>query len=128
MKAAVTPAESKQAAGGLSVAFNFHCDFRVLENWFTNTSFDSLFEYQLGDFEFVTTSVLMADILLALWEAITRRKVHPKVVNTLVNVFAILLIGAMLLLTFRDAERQWKITNLFKKAPAAEQVENPPTE
>ncbi len=50
-------------------------------------------------------------IMFALWEIITRRKPHPKVVAALVNVFAILLIGLMLLLVFKDswgmAVRKW---------------------
>lgn len=41
-------------------------------------------------------------ILFALFEVITRRRVHPRVLHTLLHVFAILLIGLMLLLTFRD--------------------------
>jgi regulator of sigma E protease len=44
-------------------------------------------------------------ILFALWEMITRRKPHPKVVEVLVNVFAVLLIGLMLLLVFKDSLR-----------------------
>ena len=41
-------------------------------------------------------------ILFALWEIITRRKPHPKVVSALVNFFAVLLISLMLLLVFKD--------------------------
>jgi regulator of sigma E protease len=63
-------------------------------------------------------------ICFALWEMITRRKVHPKVVGVLVNIFAILLIGAMLFLSWRDADRNWGISRFFKK-PAAEQVQEP---
>jgi regulator of sigma E protease len=44
-------------------------------------------------------------IVFALWEMITRRKPHPKVVSALVNFFAVLLIGMMLLLVGRDALR-----------------------
>lgn len=44
-------------------------------------------------------------IVFALWEMITRRKPHPRVVSTLVNMFAVLLIGLMLLLVYRDARR-----------------------
>ncbi|RKX40108.1 MAG: hypothetical protein DRP64_13170, partial [Verrucomicrobia bacterium] len=62
-------------------------------------------------------------ICFALWEGITRRKVHPKVVGTLVNVFAILLISAMLFLSWRDVERNWSVSRFFKKAPAAEAAE-----
>jgi len=36
---------------------------------------------------------------------VTRRRVHPKVVNALVNGFAVLLIGLMVLLSFRDVGR-----------------------
>jgi regulator of sigma E protease len=41
-------------------------------------------------------------ILFCLWEGITRRRVHPKVINTLTNIFLPLIIGAMLILTYRD--------------------------
>jgi regulator of sigma E protease len=63
-------------------------------------------------------------ICFALWEGITRRKVHPKVVGTLVNIFAVLLITAMVFLSWRDADRNWGISRIFKKAPV-EQVEAP---
>ena len=62
-------------------------------------------------------------ICFALWEGITRRKVHPKLVATLVNAFAILLIGAMLFLSWRDVERNWSVSRFFKKAPAVEATE-----
>ena len=44
-------------------------------------------------------------IVFSLWETVFRRPVHPKVVNVLVNLFAILLIGVFLLLTLRDVDR-----------------------
>jgi len=44
-------------------------------------------------------------IVFSLWEMIFRRPVHPRVVNILVNLFALLLIGVFLLLTFRDVDR-----------------------
>ncbi len=42
-------------------------------------------------------------IVFALWEWITGRKPHPTLVNWLANIFAVLLIGLMILLVFRDA-------------------------
>lgn len=44
-------------------------------------------------------------ILFCLWEVATRRKANAKVVNVLVQAFAILLIGMLLLVTFRDITR-----------------------
>ena len=47
-------------------------------------------------------------ILFALYEVVTRRKPHPRVVAVLVNAFAILLIGLMILLVGRDVVRKGK--------------------
>jgi regulator of sigma E protease len=41
-------------------------------------------------------------IVFSLWEMITRRKPHPRVINVLVTGFAVLLIGLMVLLVFKD--------------------------
>ncbi len=41
-------------------------------------------------------------IVFALWEIITRRKPHPRVISVLVTGFAVLLIGLMVLLVFKD--------------------------
>jgi len=62
-------------------------------------------------------------ICFSLWEGVTRRKVHPKVVGTLVNIFAILLISAMLFLSWRDVDRNWNVSRFFKKAPAEQSAE-----
>ena len=45
-------------------------------------------------------------IIFSLWEGITRRKVNAKAQAILVNACAILLIGAMLLLTVNDIDRK----------------------
>lgn len=47
-------------------------------------------------------------ILFSLWEMITRRRVSPRLINILVNLFAILLILAVLLITRNDALRLWR--------------------
>ena len=59
-------------------------------------------------------------ILFGLIELATRRKLSAKVVNLLSNVFAVLLIGLMLLLVFRDVDRLNKI-HKQRKADAREQ-------
>lgn len=44
-------------------------------------------------------------VVFALWEAVTRKPVSARVVNVLVNVFAVLLIALFLFLTYRDVDR-----------------------
>ena len=61
-------------------------------------------------------------ILFALYEIITRRKPHPKVVAALVNTFAVILIGLMLLLVYVDIARKVK-TNRVLREMAQEQQE-----
>ena len=54
-------------------------------------------------------------IVFALWEGTTRRKVNAKMQMILVNVCAILLIFAMLLITFNDIDRKLHIKDFFGK-------------
>lgn len=53
-------------------------------------------------------------ILFGLVELVTRRKLSAKFVNILSNVFAVLLIGLMLLLVFRDVDRLHRIHKRHK--------------
>lgn len=57
-------------------------------------------------------------VVFAFWEMVTRRKPHPRVVSTLVNAFAVLLISLMLLLVYRDARRIYRGTQRHR--PIAE--------
>ncbi|QHI70219.1 RIP metalloprotease RseP [Tichowtungia aerotolerans] len=52
-------------------------------------------------------------IVFSLWEGITRRKVNAKAQAILVNACAILLIGAMLLLTVNDIDRKFQFKKFF---------------
>lgn len=56
-------------------------------------------------------------ILFAILEIITRKRPSPKLVDVVTTFFAILLLGLMAILLFRDVVRIHKFT---KKAPAAE--------
>lgn len=61
-------------------------------------------------------------IMFALYEGITRRKVHPKLLNWLVNAFAILLLSLFVYISVRDT---WLLTRIFgrhKDASATEKV------
>jgi regulator of sigma E protease len=63
-------------------------------------------------------------ILFALYEIVARRKPHPKVVTVLVNTFAVLLIGLMLLLVYTDIARKIKINRAVRAMERQEQVES----
>ncbi|MDD2597618.1 MAG: RIP metalloprotease RseP [Kiritimatiellae bacterium] len=64
-------------------------------------------------------------VCFALFEIITRRKPHPKVVAGLVNVFAVILITLMAFLVYRDIGRRVKGTAAEKAAQAEEISEQP---
>lgn len=70
-------------------------------------------------------------IVFALWRGIFRREVPAVVVNALVNVFAVLLIGVFLLISFRDVW-SWSVifSNKSNKDPVAQEepAELAPTE
>ncbi len=53
-------------------------------------------------------------ILFAMFEVVTRRKPHPKVVAVLVNACAALLIGLMALLFYRDIARNIKVSRALR--------------
>ncbi len=127
LKALTTKGEAKQAAGGLGGPVAI---FTMI--WF---SLKLGLPYAIGLIRFININLAVLNLLplpvldgghicFALWEIITRRKVHPKVVVTLVNTFAILLISAMLFLSWRDVDRNWNISRFFTKAPV-EQVTEP---
>lgn len=59
-------------------------------------------------------------IIFALFEMVTRRKPHPRLVTLLVNTFGILLIGVMVLLVYSDIAKRVKLKH---KVRAIEQRE-----
>jgi len=61
-------------------------------------------------------------IIFSLFEGITRKKIPAKFISFLVNIFALLLISAMIWLSVRDVQR---VTNINKKSSTStNQVEN----
>jgi regulator of sigma E protease len=125
LKALTTKGEAKQAAGGLGgpVAI-FTMIWFALKMGIINA---------LGLIRFININLAVLNLLplpvldgghicFALWEGITHRKVHPKLVAALVNAFAILLISAMLFLSWRDADRNWGISKIFHRKAAVEQT------
>ncbi|WP_372795715.1 RIP metalloprotease RseP [Pontiella sp.] len=128
LKALVTPSESKQAASGLGGPVSiFQMIFISLQMSMLTT---------LGLIRFININLAVLNLLplpvldgghicFALWEGTTKRKVHPKVVASLVNVFAILLLSAMAILTWRDTDRIWNVSRFFKGDDAEQTTEQP---
>jgi len=105
LQALGTPKESKQAAEGLGgpVLILIALWGSIKISLLNGLGFIRFLNVNLAILNLLPIPVLDGGhVVFALWEGITRRRVHPKVVNTLVNVFATLLIGAMLILTYRD--------------------------
>jgi regulator of sigma E protease len=116
LKALVTPAEAKQAAGGLGgpIAI-FDLLTMAIKMGLVNT---------LGLIRFLNINLAVLNLLpipvldgghivFSLWHGITRRKVNVKIQTGLINFFAILLIGAMLILSFNDIDRKFQIKKFF---------------
>lgn len=54
-------------------------------------------------------------IVFAMYEVITRRKPHPKVVSVLVNAFAVLLISLMVLLVYSDIAKRVRLNKALRE-------------
>jgi len=124
LKALITPSQSGKAAKGLGGPVSILGMF-----WLYLASgllvpaiaFTRFLNVNLAIVNLLPIPVLDGGhIVFALWEWITRRSVHPKVVTWLVNIFAGLLIVAMVLLTYRDIIRWWVINGEMSKDRAAE--------
>ncbi|MBN2162154.1 MAG: RIP metalloprotease RseP [Pontiellaceae bacterium] len=124
LKALTTPSEAKQAAEGAGGPV------AILKMLYQAIYLGMVIAIGLTRFININLAVLNllpipvldgGHICFSLWEGITRRKVPAKVVTSLVNIFAILLIGLMILLSWRDIGGP-KLISRFKKAPQ-EQVQ-----
>ncbi len=108
LRALVTPSESKQAAGSLGgpVAILFMI-FLMLKNSFMVTIwFMGLINVNLAILNLLPIPILDGGhIVFALYEAVFRRPPPPRAVHILSNLFAVLLLGVFLLLTYRDTVR-----------------------
>ncbi len=125
LKALVTPSEAKQAAGGLGgpIAI-FSMLTMAIKMGLANT---------LGLIRFLNVNLAVLNLLpipvldgghivFALWHGITRRKVNLKVQTALINICGILLIGAMLILSFNDIDRKFQIKKFFGKLSGQTEV------
>lgn len=118
LKALVTPSEAKQAVGGMGgPILIFSQLFASIREGLLNT---------LGLIRFLNINLAVLNLLpipvldgghvcFALWHGITRRKVNVKIQTALINFFAVLLIGAMLLLSFKDVDRKFQVKKFFSR-------------
>lgn len=122
--------ESRKVAGALSGPIV------ILATLWLNTMANIL--YTIGFMRFLNINLAIINLLplpvldgghimFALYEGITRRKVNPKVLNILVNGFAILLLALFLLISVRDTFVLGRIfgrgRNVKEAEPAVELVE-----
>lgn len=127
LKALITPAEAKQAAGGLGGPIMIFTMLTMsIKMGLVNT---------LGLIRFLNINLAVLNLLpipvldgghivFSLWHGITRRKVNVKIQTALINFFAVLLIGAMLLLSAKDIDRSFSVKKFFGRLTGqTEQVE-----
>ena len=123
LKALTTADEAKQAAGGLGgpVAIFTMIWFALKMGILNALGLIRFININLAVLNLLPLPVLDGGhIVFSLYEAISRRKVPVKVITSLVNAFAILLISAMLFLSVRDVDRAFNIGRFFdKETPAA---------
>jgi regulator of sigma E protease len=106
--ALTTPSQAKAASGALggplAILINYY--FIVRASLMVAVFFTGFLNVNLAILNLLPIPVLDGGhILFALWEAVTRRRVDPRIVNWATNIFAVLLIGVMILLTGRDIRR-----------------------
>jgi regulator of sigma E protease len=126
LKALVTPKESKQAAQGIGgpVLIVATLWVAIRMSLLNAVGFLRFLNLNLAILNLLPIPVLDGGhIVFSLWEAMTRRKANARFVNVLVNVFAVLLIGVLILLTLRDSPRVWQMYKNLRGEEPEEKAE-----
>lgn len=118
----LTPAEAKATSQGLGgpfmilfMLFDMVRRGLIIALWFT-----CFLNVNLAILNLLPIPILDGGhILFSLIEAVFRRPLHPKIINWVSQVFAVLLIGVFVLLSGRDVLRINQIWKLSKPPPAA---------
>ena len=107
LRALVTPGESRNAAKGLGGPFAIFATLwiSIKVSMFNAVGFLRFLNVNLAILNLLPIPVLDGGhIVFSLWEGVSRRKVHPRIVNVLINVFAVLLIVLVAVLTLKDVD------------------------
>jgi regulator of sigma E protease len=116
LKALVTPAEAKQAAGGLGgpIAIFTMLTMSIKMGLVNTLGLIRFLNINLAILNLLPIPVLDGGhIVFSLWHGITRRKVNVKIQTALINFFAVLLIGAILIISFNDIDRKFQVKKFF---------------
>jgi regulator of sigma E protease len=82
----------------------------IQESWINAIAFLRFLNVNLAILNLLPIPVLDGGhVVFFLWEAVTRRRVHPKVVHYLTNAMAALLIGVFIMICSRDVVRMNKL-------------------
>ncbi len=118
----LTPAEAKATSQGLGgpfmilfMLFDMVRRGLIIALWFT-----CFLNVNLAILNLLPIPILDGGhILFSLIETVFRRPLHPKIINLLSQLFAVLLIGVFVLLSGRDVLRINQIRKLSKPTPSA---------
>ena len=128
LKALITPTEAEHAAKGLGgpVAI-FTMIWMALKMGIINAlALIRFININLAILNLLPIPVLDGGhIMFSLYEGITKRKIPPKLISRLVNIFAVLLISAMIWLSIRDVERVVKLDSSKENKPKTEFNQKP---
>lgn len=124
LKGLVTPKEVKNTANALGgpqmIAESIYKSVR--RDFWDGVGFLRYLNVNLAVLNLLPIPVLDGGLIMfALFALVFRRRVPEKIVSTLSMTFMVLLLGAMAILIFRDAQRSWRIHTY--KPEAAEAAE-----
>ena len=117
LRALVTPKEAKRAAEGMGGPTMIVATLWVVVkiSLLGALSFTRFLNVNLAILNLLPIPVLDGGhVIFSLWEGVTRRRPNPRVVNALVNAFAVLFIALFLFLTYRDIGRLVSIRRLLR--------------
>jgi len=124
LKALITPARARQAASSLGgpVMIVMALVVSIKTSIINAVGFLRFLNVNLAVVNFLPFPILDGGhIMFALWEIIFRRKVSPKLVQALSNIFAIILIGVFILITYKDVHQ--RLPKIFSTMKAKNNIE-----